>query len=65
MTFEFATATRIIFGPGETRDVPDAKARELLRDFPTNFVRVIEVATTEIPSAPVDRMMRKGRTKRK
>jgi hypothetical protein len=52
------------FGAGQERDIPDEKARELLRNFPMNF-QPVEVMTGEIEAAPVDRMMRKGRSKRR
>ena len=50
----------IKFTDGQSLDVPDGKARELLRDFPSNF----EAVTKEIKSAPVDRMVRTATTKK-
>jgi hypothetical protein len=51
---------RVCFEPGQTKDIPDAKAEELLRDFPANFSPIMDVTTAEIPAAPVDRMINKS-----
>ncbi|HCS49760.1 MAG TPA: hypothetical protein DIW61_16560 [Candidatus Aminicenantes bacterium] len=57
---------RVIFAPGEEKDLPEAKAEELLRDFPRNFGPAeIAVMSREIETAPVDRMMRKAKSKRR
>jgi hypothetical protein len=51
----------IEFIDGQTMDVPAGKAQELLRDFPRNFETIPEVR--DIPAPPVDRMLKRGKTK--
>ena len=57
------------FAAGQERDIPDEKARQLVADFPQNFLPVEADEHTPIAraidAAPVDRMMRRAKTKRK
>jgi hypothetical protein len=51
----------IKFTDGQTMDVPEGKAQELLRDFPRNFEAASQAR--EIGTPPKDRMIRKAKTK--
>jgi len=54
------------FEAGQERDVPDEKARQLIATFPLNFCRVEDPPVScEIEAAPVDRMMKKEKVRRK
>jgi hypothetical protein len=56
---------RVIFAPGEERDLPEVKAKELLLNFPANFRLIEAPISREIGAAPVDRMTRKAKSKRR
>lgn len=58
---------RLIFSPGEEKDVAEAKAEELLKDFPGNFVRAEASGPISniIEAAPADRMFKRTKARKK
>lgn len=57
------------FTDGEEKDIPDAEAKILLRDFPDNFEKAGKTKKTEetkaIETPPQDRSIKRKHTKRK
>lgn len=55
---------RVCFLDGQVKDISDATARELLRDFPDNFYSLEELAEPkELAEPPEDKMIRKPEIK--